>query len=356
MSGPTDRQALTPAFRVKVNGSELPVDAALDVTRVTIDQDVDQPGMCDLDMLNWDDHHRRVTWVDDQMFALGAEIAVELGYVDHLEKLFTGELVGVEPRFSSDHAPRVTIRAFDRLHRLLRGRKSRTYLNATDKQIVELIAGDHGLTPQAEDSGLTYAHVYQHNQTDLEFLRIRAARINYEIAVDDKTLNFRSRRNTGSEALTLGRDEDLRHFDVRLSSANAVTAVTVRGWNPDTKKELVGHASAGDIAGAMGGSANGPQSAGKAFGQAETFDLDTPLSSQAEADAIAKARLSELALEWVTGQGTAIGRTDLRAGVVIKIEGLGDRFTGLYYVVSATHTFSPHDGYKTIFKVKRNSS
>ena len=49
---------------------------------------------------------------------------------------------------------------------------------------------------------------------------------------------------------------------------------------------------------------------------------------QAEADQIAKARLNEMALELITGHGLCLGRTDLRAGKVIKIDGVGKRFSG----------------------------
>ena len=80
-----------------------------------------------------------------------------------------------------------------------------------------------------------------------------------------------------------------------------------------------------------------------------------PVSTQAEADQIAKARFNHAAMALVTGEGVCQGRTDLRAGKVIKLDGLGQRFSGQYYVSSALHRFSTHGEYLTRFTVQRNA-
>jgi phage protein D len=80
-----------------------------------------------------------------------------------------------------------------------------------------------------------------------------------------------------------------------------------------------------------------------------------PVMSQAEADQMAKALLQNTTLSLVTGGGSCIGRTDLRPGKVIVIEGVGKMFSGKYYVTQATHSYSPQGGYRTSFSVQRNA-
>ena len=63
-------------------------------------------------------------------------------------------------------------------------------------------------------------------------------------------------------------------------------------------------------------------------------DQPSPVCAQAEADQIAKAGFNDLVLELVIGRRACCGRTDLRAGKVIKIDGIGRRFGGYYYVTS----------------------
>jgi hypothetical protein len=53
----------------------------------------------------------------------------------------------------------------------------------------------------------------------------------------------------------------------------------------------------------------------------------------------------------LTGSGSAVGNPEIRAGRVIDLQGLGERFSGLYRITSATHTFDS-GGYKTSFEVR----
>ncbi len=86
------------------------------------------------------------------------------------------------------------------------------------------------------------------------------------------------------------------------------------------------------------------------------MSVDHPVFSQAEADQMATGRLNEMALTYISGEGMSIGRTDLRTGAVIALEGLGERFSGRYYVIAATHTYVPNRGYRTAFTVRRNAT
>jgi phage protein D len=60
-------------------------------------------------------------------------------------------------------------------------------------------------------------------------------------------------------------------------------------------------------------------------------------------------------VDFITGEGTAIGNTDIRAGRVIELRKLGQRFSGLYYVTSSTHRVD-QNGYITQFTVERNAT
>ena len=106
----------------------------------------------------------------------------------------------------------------------------------------------------------------------------------------------------------------------------------------------------------MGGAASGAAMAEKAFGATTTSLSTHPVATQAEADQLAKARFNEMVLGFISGDGVSRGRTDLRPGTVIKIDGVGKRLGGQYYVTSAVHRYSPQYGYQTHFTVRRNAS
>ena len=159
----------------------------------------------------------------------------------------------------------------------------------------------------------------------------------------------------GAETLVLRREIELLEFYPRSTTMNQVADVTVRGWDPKQKKEFVAKSQAGDVRPSLGAT-SGPAAMQRSFAGARSLTARSPVSSQAEADKVAAGLLNEMALCHVTGDGVCIGRPDLRPGRLVKIEGIGQRFGGLYYVTSTEHAYSKGRGYRTAFSVKRNAT
>jgi phage protein D len=261
----------------------------------------------------------------------------------------------LEPEFASGAVPTVTVRGYDGRNRLLRGRKTRSFIQLKDSEIASQIASDHGLSADATDTGVTFDYILQHNQSDLHFLLERARRIGYEVIVADKTLQFRPRPAAESPALTLTL-EDLLEFHPRLTTMGQISQLSIRGWSVKDKAAVVANAEAGGPLASMGGSTSGPAAAESAFGAAATATVDLGVSDHAEADGIARGRLNEIALGYITAEGVCAGRTDLRSGSVVEITGLGKRFSGRYYVTATRHSYRPDRGYRTEFTARRNTT
>lgn len=356
MAGSKETKDLVPEFHIKVNGSDLPNEALGDIQGVQVYEDVDAPSMFTLEMVNWNMEKLEISWADDDLFLEGNEVEVQMGYVGNLEKIFIGEITGLEPVFAKGDTPNLIVRGYDRRHRLLRGLKTKTYLEMKDSAIADQIAQDTGLTADVEDTGVTFDYVIQHNQTDMDFLLNRANRIGYEVIVQEKTLVFRMRKHDDGSVLTLKRDEDLIEFYPRLSTMGQVGKVKVQGWDVTKKEGIIGEASAGDESTTMGGSSTGSQTVDEVFGEALMVSVLNPVRVKEEADQIATGQLNESSLNFIRGDGVCIGRTDIRAGTVITLEGLGKRFSGDYYLTSTIHSYSTKSGYETAFKVRRNAS
>ena len=63
----------------------------------------------------------------------------------------------------------------------------------------------------------------------------------------------------------------------------------------------------------------------------------------------------QTALGLIEASGSIMGSNQLVPGKVIKITGAGNRFSGRYYVASATHRIDHKNGYRTNFTARRNS-
>lgn len=347
---------LSPEFDVRIAGQDLPPKAKADLVAVAAVEDVDAPGMFTLTLVGWDGLEMKVKWMDDDLFKEGNAVELQIGYTGKLQFMFKGEITGLEPVFENRRPPTLTVRGYDRRHRLMRKRKTRSFLNMKDSDIASQIAADAGLRPDVKDTRVTLEYVLQHNQTDLEFLGQRADRIGYEVVVVDRTLSFRPRKTDEGEVLTLSRDVELLEFFPRLSTVGQVEEIVVRGWDPKEKKELIGRSSTGDESPLLGRSASGPDMVGQAFEKTGGVSVDSPVHSQEEADQLARGWFGEMALHYIVGHGLCIGEPTLRAGSVVNIEGLGERFSGRYYVTSTEHQFKKSTGYRTGFAVRRNAT
>ncbi len=355
MTNPRDFDTLVPEVNLRINGNALSIDATSDLISVNVLEDVNAAGMFTFTLLSWDNKEMRVIWIDDDQFKEGNAVEVDMGYRDNMKTLFKGEITGLEPDFPHEQSPTLTVTGYDRRHRLMARRKTRTFLSMKDSEIAGQIAADWSLTPEVEDTRVTLDYVLQHNQTDFEFLQERARRIGHEMVVTDRVLHFRPRKSDGRAVLTLSRDVELLDFSARLTTMGQVEEVYVQGWSAKEKKDVVAKSRIGDER-QMGGSASGPAATRRAFSGTGGTAVNTPVLSQAEADQLAQGWFGEMALSYVEGYGKCIGEPDLRAGILVDIEGVGRRFSGSYYVTSTEHSYRPTVGYRTSFAVRRNAT
>ena len=347
---------LVPSFGIELNEKPLVADMALWIVSVTVEDDLDLPSMFTLELISKEDEKGFAPWTDDERLALGAAVRISMGYGDDREPLIAGEITALEPTFTMSGAPTLTVRSYDKRHRLNVTPRTRSFQDKTDSQIAEQVCSDAHVPISAFTGGIRHSYVLQGDLTDLDFLKERARLIHFELAMDAKgTLLFRPVAIAAPSAVTLSLQNDLLEFRPRMALV-PLTEVQVLGWDAKEKQPIRASAKAGDEASKMDGSHSAAQTAERVFGrQVETVVRSQALSQQ-EADRMAFARLNAAALDFIRGDGRVRGRTDVRAGRVIRLEGLGTRFNGEYYVMSATHSYSRQSGYLTDFQVRRNAS
>src|SRR6185369_9010868 len=112
-----------------------------------------------------------------------------------------------------------------------------------DSDIASSIASANGL--QADVTATTDQHEYliQNNQTDMDFLRDRAARVGYRVRVDGTKLSFKPAETSPADAPEQEWGSTLISFHVRLTPVAQSDKAEVRGWDPKTKAAIVGTAS-----------------------------------------------------------------------------------------------------------------
>ena len=356
---PGEQPHFVPDSDIRVNGARLHTEIAHDIAGIELVQEPNTLDHLRISIAQAADPGVAISLgarTQDPLlvFVEGSAIELSLGYVDALARVFEGEVTGVVAIFPEDGASTLEVHCHSYMHRLRRSARTKTYLKQKDTALALQLGRQAGLRVQADDSKVTHDFVLQYNQTDLEFLLERASRIGFELIADGKTLQFRKAGGTGASGPKLtygGGSSPLLSVTLREELLGQGDSVTVR--SVDLKgKAIVGKAAAAVVTPDAARSA--PTLSKRAFGATETFVVDRPLATKADADALAASILNGRARGFVTGSGRSIGLPSLRAGGVIELDGVGKKFNGKYYVAQSTHVVGD-DGYYTSFRVRRNA-
>jgi phage protein D len=346
--GMAQQHFYAPRYEIEAGGRDV-VGAGAAVVSVSVDENLEAgASRMTLTVLN-----EGLRWLTSPLLAPGTEVTVRLGYVEPLPVLFEGEITELRPTFPADGASQLEVAAHDFSHRLSRGCRFKPWEEVTDSDIARQIAARHHLDPSGvKATTVTYPKIMQDGETDLAFLRRRARRIDYEVAVRGRTLMFDRPQDEASapEVVTLTWGESLITFTPELNTSGQVSDVSVRGWGPAAKREILGRASWRDVAGGGGDRVSGGALVEQLYGPVEDCVRDEPVYTQAEADQRARAALKERSDRFIRGSGECVGIPQIRARTAVRLEGLGP-FSMTYYVLGAIHTIGS-GGYRTSFTVK----
>jgi len=330
---------------VTVNGIALAQELLDDLSRAIIDSSVHLPDMAVLEFGN-----RALRWSEAKRFEVGQEVRIELGERDLKREVFVGEITCLELDINISGTTPLIVRAYDRSHRLHRGRFTRSFTNVKDSDIAKTIATELSLGADVRETAEVHEYLLQNNQTNWEFLQERAMRLSFELQVRDKTLVFKPPPSTPAEPIDLAWNEELLSFRAKMTTSEQVSEVEVRGWDPLRKKEVVGRASQPQHTPEIGERRSGGNVAADAFHHdARVVVAREPIYSQVQADGLAQTILNDLGGTFVTAEGMAMGDPRLRLGSEVNVKYVGGQFSGRYVVTEIRHAYEP-EGYRIEFK------
>jgi phage protein D len=174
----------------------------------------------------------------------------------------------------------------------------------------------------------------------MEFLRDRAARIGFELFVQDNKLNFcQPKADTNLRLKWL---KDISSFSVRATSVEQVSAVEVRSWDYSRKELLCATArTEREITETKSGKGSRTSTEFNLSQKPpKTIVVDRPVFKLKAAEKMAQALCDELGGEFVCADAKAEGNPQIRPGRAIELEEMGDRYSGKYYVTETRHLYS----------------
>jgi Bacteriophage probable baseplate hub protein len=293
-------------------------------------------------------------YLDGSVLDFGKSVSVSIGPPGAERIVFDGLVSALEVDFVATREPVVAFFAEDKLMRLRMTRRMKTYEQMSDADIAQEIASLNGLSADTAADGPTYDVVQQWNQSDLAFLRERAALIQAEIWMDGDTLNFKSRQNREATELTLVCGNELIEARIRADLAHQRTSVKVGGFDASERDAIDEDAGSETISAEVTGGSTGVSILESAFGDRVSYRVrEAPLVS-GEARAWARAEMLRRSRRFVTVEGMTSGTPDMVVGTKLTLDHTGEPFDGDgYYVTRVSHTYDLVSGHRTHFCAER---
>ena len=376
-----DRARFAPEFALLIGGQPVPADLRASIQAVRC-----HTGYEGLDELEITIANEKLRWLDHDLFALDTGISLKLGYApDPLVQVFDGEMVAHGASFPSDGIPTMTLTAHDRRHSMRDGKKVRWFaiplpcpgnLPLPDIATASIVTLENLLLPVFDPVGAALSIILggvdtfvavtdpisaqkiirkQANESDYDLLNRVAAENGWDVLVEHDgatgvhLLRFTSSLDNLSTDFTFGYGKSLIDFAPRVSTVGQIFSVGGFVWVPAIKMSFaVTLGFDWDRMSLTLGVYPGVVPIGMVPGD---YMIEEPLTPTS----IPRKLVSELIPRLnkrLTASGTVIGDPTIRAGNVLRIEGVGEEFGGLYRATGVTHSIDG-GGFRTRFEARK---
>lgn len=353
-----------PRFEVKIGEEKLAVNISKEILDVTISEKIDEGASFKLTLHDeFDMNTQKFKWLDDARFTVGNRITIDMGYGNNLNTMIMGNITSLEPSFFASETPTLTIGGQDLSYDYMkRPMPARIFNEQTYSDIARTIAQEAGLLAVVDDTK-EFAGKFEpsilknNNETYYAFLDNIKNKVKFIFDIKGQTMYFVKPGEDKKEILTLELGKDIISFRPTLKTTGLLAEVEVRGHNPrDPSNPIIGKATAGSEPNKEPGKMTGSELVAKKNSKAppKTVITDAVVNSQEHANAIAKAKLTKASDTLIEGKVESIGLPQIRTGVSVVLDKMGERFSDKYYVTETTHTLNS-SGYRTEFSVKSNS-
>jgi phage protein D len=300
------------------------------------------------------------TYLDDSRIKLWSKVTIAANTSDQDQKLITGYITHLKPHFEADENNSfLEICGMDPTSLMSIEEKIKDWPNKTDSNIAKEVFGKYKLTPKVDDTGITHDDTVStiiQRETDIQFLKRLARRNGFECFAKDDTGFFRKPVLTDPPqpvlAVHFGSETNVTSFEGQI---NALRPTAVEMHQIDTigkqlQDSTAASASLRQLGRDSAASLSPPQSI-----SARLFVRQAIATGEPEMNNLVQAVFDEAAwLIQVSGEiDTATYGAVLQTRQLVPVKGVGELFSGLYYVTSVKHVFTM-DSYTQQFTARRN--
>lgn len=330
-------------FIVKVAGS--PVPDGLRIFSVEIDKKVNRISKAKIVILDGEANTGKFEASSSNIFLPGADVSIEGGYDSKTELIFKGIITQQSIRIDELIGSALEVECRDASIRMIVGRKSLTYAKQKDSQIIaSIIATYPSLRSDVTATTVVWPEQVQYYVTDWDFILARAEANGLIVTTLNGKVSVVAPGANSTPVLSVGFGNGLMEFNADLNSITQLGTVKATTW--DYKKQVTLSQEAQNTVAGPGNLSSKELS--KVVGLTD-YQLQTPANLESEdLTTWSKAQMIKSEYSKICGDAKFQGTNLVDPAKYITLTGLGDRFTGDYFISGVTHSFSDGNWLTTI--------
>lgn len=319
------------SLTILANGA--PLNNEIGISHVVVNKTFNKVASAKLVFLDGSASDRDFPLSNEDTLKPGNEITVQLGYHGEVETVFSGIIVKHAIKVRQQGASVLVIEAKDKAIKLTGARKSAYFIDKTDSDAIEELAGD--LETDVETTSVTHKQLMQFDATDWDFICTRAEANGMLVLTDDGKLIVKKPSTDGEVVLTATYGANIFEFEAEMDARRQVQQITSQSW--DYTQQQLEQSDTGSASFAENGNLSSDDLASVMSAQ---ISLSHPGHlTQEQLQEWSDAHSLRNQLSKAVGRVRIEGNAEVKPGTLITLDGVGDRFNGDVFVSGVLHTY-----------------
>ncbi|MCP4432947.1 MAG: type VI secretion system tip protein VgrG [Gammaproteobacteria bacterium] len=325
-------------IKLSVFSNSAPIDDTISIESIVITQSINKIPHAKITILDGDMPNKDFPVSNDKTFIPGNEIEIKAGYDQSEDSIFKGIVIRHGLRISGQNNSKLVIECRDKAVAMTIGRHNANYIDSKDSDIITSIISKYGqLNKEVEATTTTHKELVQYYCSDWDFLLSRAEVNGLLICIEDAKLTVKSPQTSATAELALSYGDDILEFQADIDARSQFSAVNAVSWDPDVLAIVEEQAGPASL------NRQGNLSSKDLATVVDLKSLRLQSASQLDQSALkdwANGQQIKAGLARIRGNVKFQGNAKARAGSLIDLAGVGERFNGSIFVGSVKHQIS----------------
>lgn len=318
-------------YNVLIDGNEIP--QAVQVLTISVSKEANRISFARIVIRDGEPADEDFELSSTEQFIPGKELIVNIGHDSLNKQVFKGIITKHSIRFYEEVGGVLEVEARDSSVKMTIGRKNRYFTDQTDRDVIQTIIAEYGLTGEVESTSLQHQELVQFYTTDWDFIVSRAEANGMLVFVDDGKVIVKTPDASLSPVLELIHGSTMLEFEASADARYQYQAVRATSWDYAAQNTIVAD---GNASFAMPGNfTNNALAQVSAPTNFELFHTGQVINDELQVWANACLLKSQLAK--VIGRVKFEGFAAVKPDTVIKLGGVGTRFNGNAYITAIRH-------------------